>query len=242
MYPNRKPVYILCFLIFLLNCAFWTQSRPMQAEWANVPPPPGEAGASLMTLGDPQLAYRMTGLMLQNFGDTGGRTTPLQDYNYEHLGLWFYRADQLDPISNHVPLLAAYYFGATQDPSMLGPVIDYLAHVGRRGADQKWRWLGQAIHLARFRMEDTDLALELAHELAGLDEPDMPGWARQMPVFILNAQGDRESAYDFMVGVLREEAENMHPNEVNFMAWYICEQLLTEDEAAVNPICLAGYN
>src|SRR5690606_23680957 len=132
-------------------------------------------------------------------GDTGGRTTSLNDYNYEELAKWFFLADTLDPVSNYVPYLAAFYFGGVQEPEKFRPVLDYLVHVGNRAEGEKWRFLAHAVYLARFELEDNDTALELANKLARVNNPNMPGWTRQMPAFIMNTQGKKEAAYALLL-------------------------------------------
>ena len=236
---RRIPGYLYLFLIaaLALQVGVWVQLRPVQASWANVPPAPSERTASLWMLGDTQMAYRAIGIMLQNMGDSGGRSTQLKDYNYTRLGRWFMLEHALDEQSNFMPLLAAYYFGATPDKADLDPVIDYLSLVGESAYSSKWRWLAQAVYLARFEQKDEDKALRLAYRLADMYEPGMPAWVAQMPAFILAQKGDQEAAYDLAIQVLRDDGENMHPNEVNFMVDYICSRILNESQAAINPLC-----
>lgn len=190
-----------------------------------------------MTAGDPQMAYRIYGLMLQNLGDTGGRSTALKDYDYGRLGEWFFLEDSLDERSNYIPMLAAFYFGATQSGEDLVPVIDYLEAAGRHPYEQKWRWLAHAVYLARHGEDNMGRALELANELAALWQPGRPAWMRQMPALILTAEGDRQAAYDIMLGILKSGAEKMDPAEVFYTRDYICNTILSAGEAAANPLC-----
>lgn len=236
--PRRRLVYVLCFLAFAAHAAFSVASRPLQAVWANVPPVPSVEGAAAFALGDRALAYRMYGIMIQNLGDTGGRVTSLKDYDYDRLGQWFLLEDRMDWRSDFIPLLAAYYFGGTQNAEELGPVIDYLALAGQRTYGQKWRWLAQAAYLARFREEDMDKAMRLATLLSALDVPDMPVWASQMPAIIAGARGDRETALKLTLSVLQDESRNLDPTEVYFMVDYICTRLLDKTETAQYPFCV----
>ena len=41
-----------------------------------------------------------------------------------------------------------------------------------------------------------------------------------------------------MIEVLKESAQDLHPNEVYFMKDYICERILDEEEAAIHPLCM----
>lgn len=236
--PKRRAVIYASFAAILVLQAFLSMAvRDTKAAWANVPPVPSRAGASMTALGDEEMAYRLYGIMIQNFGSTGGLSIPLKDYDYKKLGQWFMLEDSLDPRSNFIPFLAAYYFSATQDPSELGPVIDYLAVAGQHPEPQKWRWLAQAVYLARFRLGDLNKAMDLANDLAALPPEGMPGWARQMPAFIAAAKGDRETAYKMTMNLLKDEGGTLQAAEVNFMVDYICNRLLDKSESAQHPLC-----
>lgn len=237
---QNLPYFFLISALVGVIC-FWMQVRYTQAEWVNVPPVPSDVGATGFALGDKQMAYRSFGLMLQNIGNIGGRSVPLQEYDFGMLKQWFDLEDRLDPQSDFVPLLAAYYFGATPDAAQLDPVIDYLATVGQRRGKEKWRWLAHAIYLARFMQNDLDKALELSYILAAMENRvNLPHWAKQMPAFIMAQQGDKEAAKNMLLTMLKENAEKMHPNEVNFTIGYICERILDKREAAEMPLCDAA--
>lgn len=238
---GRRLFYLVFLMALLLNAWFWQSVRHEKAVWANVPPAPGENGAALLALGDRQFAYRSAGIMLQNIGDSGGRATPLREYDYVQLGRWFFLEDALDPRSDFIPLLAAYYFGGTPEDKDLTPVIDYLAAIGQREEGQKWRWLAQAVYLARFRQNDLNRALDLSQKLAAMKAPGMPAWAKQMPAFIMMAQGDKNAALDLMTRILKDEGGKMPPGEINFMRYYICERILTPAEARGLELCAPGY-
>ncbi len=234
---EKRTLELLLAIVLFVNVLAWFYARDFKARWINVPPAPGEAGAVVLTLGDKQMAYRALGLMLQNLGDMGGRSTALKDYDYGELTKWFFLMDRLDPVSDFVPFLAAYYFGSSQDPEKLRPMLDYLLTVGRRPEGEKWRWLAQGVFLARYQMKDMDKALELAHVLAEVENEDMPGWARQMPGFVLAAKGEKEAAYAIMMETLKSSADKLHPAEVNYMREYICTRILDEDEARGHSLC-----
>lgn len=235
----RKSITLELLLVVavILNVVTWFHARFEKARWINVPPVPKIQTAGGFALGDSQFAYRTIGITLQNLGDTGGRSTAMDDYNYNDLVKWFYLADRLDPNSHFVPFLAAYYFGAARKPESLNPLLDYLAAVGQRPGGERWRWLGQAVYIARWQMQDLDKALELANILANLNQPDLPLWTRQMPAFILNARGDKSEAADLLLEMLKDNAENIHPNEVNYTRDYICTRILEEEKAKNMPLC-----
>ncbi|MDH5723101.1 MAG: hypothetical protein OEY94_07250 [Alphaproteobacteria bacterium] len=233
---EKKVVFILK-LALAINIAFWLYSRNIKSEWLNVPPAPDKKYAASYGIGDGQFAYRVIGLMIQNFGDSGGRATALKVYNYNHLTHWFYVEDALDPVSNFSPYLAAYYFSALQEPEKYRPVLSYLRDVGIRAEGEKWRFLVQAVVVARKIMGDLDTSLSLANELANHPKKDIPVFTKQMPAFVLREKGDKELAYTIMVEILKSSADKLRAEEVNQMVYHICNQILSEEEAKKDPLC-----
>lgn len=233
----RLAIYGFFCLMLLANIAVWNESRFLRPEWANVPPVPSGRGAILLTAGDPQFAYRASGIMLQNIGNTGGRSIALKEYDYKKLGAWFYLLDRLDSRSVFMPFLAAYYFGAAQEGTDIAPLLDYLEMIGMREGEQNWRWLVQAVFLAHYRQKDAARALDLAEKLAGLWRPGRPAWMKQMTAFLLMAQGDRAAAYNLVMRLIRDGGDEIRPEEINSLVIYLCHQILTPAEAARDPLC-----
>ena len=227
----------LCVLALLLNAAFWLYTKNLQARWINVPPAPSKFSANVMTLGDSEFAYRILGIMIQNFGSIGGRITPIKDYDFENLADWFFLQHTLSPRGNHAPLIAAFYYGASQDPQKIRPLIKYLHVAGNDPQGEKWRWLAHAVYLARFRLKDYDLALELANTLAAIPNDDMPVWAKQMPVNVMNDMGQKQAAMQMMLEILKSGQDTLHPAEINSSYHYICDQILDEEEASRHDFC-----
>lgn len=238
----RQHGEILALGGFVFLCLlFWQGSADLISRWAGVPPVPARDAAAMGTLGDSQLAYRSGAITLQHLGDNGGVVTPLKEYDYARLAAWFALLHSLDPAADHVPMIAAYYFGASRVPSDIAHVVQYLAQAGENPAGEKWRWLAYAAYLARHRLDDLDLALDLAYKLSRMELADdrMPLWARQMPALILKEQGDAESARALMENMLAGEA-SLHPNEVNFLKAYLVEQLGVSPEEVEQFMKLRG--
>jgi hypothetical protein len=239
MIAGRQSFLIPAVLLLatVLQVATWLYVRDTKGAWLGVPPVPGTAAIGAFFLGDRQFAYRASGIMLQNLGETGGYSVAPDDYDFTALKNWFLLADTLDPRSNFAPFLASYYYSTAKNPDNLGRLLDYLYVAGTHPGGHKWRWLAQGVYIARFEMHDLDTALKFAKALAALNEPGMPAWTRQMPAFILNARGDREEALSLMIEMLKSNAETMHPNELNFTRDYICGHLLDPADAKIHPLC-----
>lgn len=236
-------LWLLFFVALAANCMLWPVTRDRQAAWLNVPPVPSLPMVRALSLGDEQLAYRGLALVLQNLGDLGGRITPLYAYDYDRLGEWFFLMHRLDPRSDYIPYVAAHYFGSVNGDHIaknLRPVVAYLEVAGDSEAGQKWRFLAHGVYLARFKMGDLNVAYRLAEKLAALGRlraGDLPHWTRQMPAFILNAKGDKQAAFSMMMGILAAAGEDIDPAEVNHTRTFMCETILSAEEAAALPVC-----
>lgn len=230
-------LYLCLFIAVAAHVAIWFSTSDRTVRWANVPPAPTVLGLSAAFLGDQTLAYRFVSLTLQTFGNTSGKAMPFKDYNYDHLKTWFDMADGLDSRSEYVPFMAGYYFSATQNPEQVRPLIEYLRRIGKRPEGEKWRWLGQAVYLARHRLKDMPFAQELARELAATYRPGMPAWPLQMEAIITSDMGDKETAYAMMLEMIKSGQNTMDPAEINFMVDYICTKLLDPKEKRTNPLC-----
>ncbi|MCB1551751.1 MAG: hypothetical protein KDJ26_07110 [Alphaproteobacteria bacterium] len=231
------PLVLFFVLALAGNIVLSRSKASVLAHWSNVPPAPSSLVASSAFLGDRELAFRSNAIALQSFGNSTGQDQALKDYNFDHLGQWFFLEDQLNKKSDYIPFMASYYFGATQNPQQLYPVIEYLRQVGQYPGEDKWIWLGQAIFLARHRLKDDALALQLAEDLAKTYRPGMPAWPLQMKAIIASDMGDKDVAYGMMLEILKSGSGSMHPNEVNFMLDYICNTILSPVQKAQDALC-----
>lgn len=234
---NVSYLYICLAAVLTLQILLSLGLRPERAKWGNVPNAPSELAYRASFLSDTALAHRMVATLLQNFGGSGGRTIALKEYNLEHIGEWLKLGHKLEPRSDYLPFLAAYYFSATQEPEQLEPIVDFLAEAGRGEGKEDWRWLSNAVYIARFELKDMDLAVKLADELAAMYQPGMPALIVQMPAFIQLQMGKKEASYNIMIELLKTSSDDMHPNEVNFMVDYICNRLLEGEARRKHPLC-----
>lgn len=225
--------------ILAMNALLFLYTAPRLPHWANVPPAPSVNALRASFLGDSEMAYRSLAVTVQSFGNSTGQVQALKDYNYKNLGTWFDAADSLNPASDYVPFLAGYYFGANQNPKELMPVINYLRRVGTYAQKDKWRYLGQAVYLARHKMNDMPLALQLADEMAAHYKAggSMPAWTHQMRAIIASDMGEKEMAYNLMLDSLQSKSKGADPAEINYMLDEICNHILTPDKKAADKLC-----
>ncbi len=223
---SRVPfrVFALVAVTLAMQIGFWSQNHSVRLPVSNVDPAPPETLARIIGLGDPQFYYRAGGMWLQNMGERGNDVLPLQQLNYDRLSQWFDLLLAMDDRANYVPMLAGFYYGYTPDPEQARKVALFLRRAALKHPELHWRWLAHAVYLARHRVKDMDLALEMANQLAALPVPDMPIWTRQMNAFILAKVGDREAARDILEALLASDTR-IDPAERRFIIDYIEKNL-----------------
>jgi len=183
----------------------WLMERQAMAEV--LPPPPTEAGAVASALGDGEFFFRNGVLKVLNVGVAGGELVPLKDLDYGELAAWFLLLDKLDARSTIVPYLAAYWYGHTPNRPDSRYIVDYLLERAEIDARHGWHWRVVAMYLARHKLQDLDLALGIAEDLAARDDPEAPYWVAHMPAFVLERMDEREAALILLVGILETKPD-----------------------------------
>jgi hypothetical protein len=191
-----------------------------------VPPPPALLRAA--ALGEPQWLARL--LLLGLFGGHSpaagtsmldGSSFGWKDLDYDRLAAWLALLLELDPVSQGPLLAAARLFGEVPDADRQRHMIAFIReHFGDDPA-RRWPWMAHAVFLARHRLQDLPLALEVARELAQAGERDphtVPAWARQMHLFVLEDMGEVESV-KVLIGGLLESGRLADPKERRFLEW-----------------------
>jgi len=166
----------------------WT-FKDQRPDFAVLPPPPSGVEREALSFGDRQFLYRMWSLNIQNAGDTGGRATPMRDYNYEHVIGWLKALHALDPRGQHHMFLATWYFSQTPNEVDVRRIVDFVVEASAQKPEQSWYWMARAVTLAEMRVADADYALGIARRLAAYEFPDMPAWILMYPAILLEMSG-----------------------------------------------------
>lgn len=220
---EKNYIGLLIVLLFLLQIGFWTETKKVMPNLGIVPEVPSNNTIKALSFGDEQFYFRLLGFKMQNAGDTFGRATPLKNYDFNKLSMWFYKLDELDSTSNLIPSLASYFYSNTQRVSDNTYIVKYLVDHAARDPEKKWWWLSQAALIANYKLKDKEKALEIAEKLAKTPG-NLPIWARQMPAFILADMGEKEQAYIILKDVF-DNYKNLPDNEINFMYYFIKDRL-----------------
>jgi hypothetical protein len=207
--------------------------RNLDARRDYLAPVPSEAAQDAMAFGDHQFLHRMFALEVQNAGDTGGRIVPIKNYDFGRVVGWLEVLERLDPRSSFAIGMADGYFGQTQDVHNVAPVVRFMMRDVAINPPQKWRWLYGAIYLARHRLRDDNLGLEVARQLASYDFEGIDPWASMTPAFILEDAGDYRGAIDVVRETVRRFAGRLNHDDTLWTASYL--DFLSKVDAGLLP-------
>jgi hypothetical protein len=216
---SAVPVPVLAVLIFALAAQIgWHASRPDPvAAAADLPDPPSVEVLHAASLSETAALSRVLMLWLQAFDHQPGISLPFMALDYERLAAWLDRILELDPRSQYPLLSAARVYGEVPDDARRRRMIALIRERFREAPDLRWQWMAHAAILARHRLNDQELALELANDLRTYTSGEStPGWARQMELFILEDLGELEAAR-ILLGGLIESGAVSDPHEIRFL-------------------------
>jgi hypothetical protein len=154
--------------------------------------------------GDEEYYFRRKIFKVQNMGDTFGRFTTLNKYDYEKLYAWINMLDDLNSKSNFLPYLSAYYFSQTQNVKDVIYVVNYLVRHAEKNVNKKWWWLYQASFLSNYRLKDRGLTLQIVDKLNSLPGGILPLWIRQNLIGYLSTNGQDCESLRMLLAMERE--------------------------------------
>jgi hypothetical protein len=212
----------------------WGQHRaPPRVSVSELPAAPPPAVLAALSFGEPRLGARLLMLWLQAFDYQPGVSVRFAELDYGRLETWLARLLALDPAFQCPLLAAARVYGEVGEPARQRQMIDFLRREFDADPARRWPWLAHAVYLARHRLGDQPLALALARQLAAAPATvEMPSWARQMHIFVLEDMGELEAARVLLGGLL-ESGEIADSHE----RWFLSRRLheLEQREAGAQP-------
>jgi hypothetical protein len=178
------------------------EPRPT-AVAADLPAPPPAAVLRTAALGEPIALAQLLTLYLQAFDTQPGISIPFRDLDYDRMTSWLNAILALDPGSQYPLLLAAQVYSQVPDPRKQRQMLEFVYQKFQLDPVRRWRWLAHCVLVARHRLHDTPLALRYAEALAErANHRSVPGWARQMRIFLLEDIGEHEAAKILLGGLL----------------------------------------
>jgi hypothetical protein len=203
------PRWVLALLGLSLALQIgWQALRDIGAAApAELAPAPGAQGLRLASFAEPEAAARLAMVYVQSY----------RSLDYARLIGWLRSALELDPRGQYPLFLAARVYAETADAARNRIALEFVYEEFLRDPNRRWPWLAHAALLAKHRLKDLPLARRYAQALERHARTrDVPLWARQMEIFILEDMNELEAA-KIMLGGLLQSGVVHDPAELRFL-------------------------
>ena len=188
-------VWIALAATLALQLALQAMLGRPRAGSADLPPAPSPGLLRLAAFGESTAAARLTMLYLQAFD--------MSTLDYARLTAWLRVPLALDPRSQYPLFSAARIYAENPDPVRARAALEFVYEQFLHDPNRRWPWLAHSALLAKHRLKDLALARRYA---AAIDRhtsaTDVPLWARQMEIFILEDMNELEAARVMLGGLL----------------------------------------
>ncbi|HUL42126.1 MAG TPA: hypothetical protein VLV32_09540 [Burkholderiales bacterium] len=209
------------------------QPRPTANAEALAFPPEGKTLLAL-SLGEPIAFSQLMTLYLQAFDNQPGISIPFRDLDYDRVQAWLSRILELDPVGQYPLLMASHIYGQVSDTAKQRKMFEFVYQEFFKDPDRRWPWLAHAAIMAKHRLKDLPLALRYAQAIRKYATgPDVPHWATQMPIFILEDMGELQSA-KILLGGLLVSGIVTDPHEIHLLTERL-QQLENEEKSSAVP-------
>jgi len=170
-----------------------------------------------LALGSDRLWSYLLLIRLQLQDVQKGRFLNYRRLDYDRLAQWLLTLQRMNPDSDYPAFLASRVYGQIDDPARVRRMIEVVREIFRQDQQRYWRRMTEAVLLAKYRVKDLELALELADALYRQPKAiHMPRWARDMKLIVLDEMGEDEAAMR-LIGSLLDSGEVTDPDERRFL-------------------------
>jgi len=232
---DERPIFavpILTIVVLLAaltaQIALYASQSPPAARAAPLPSPPSAALLNALAFGEPIATAKLTMLWLQSFDNQPGISLPFAALDYTKLAGWLEAILALDPDAAYPLLAASRIYAEVPEAERQRAMLDFVERAFLEDPNQRWPALAHAVYVAKHRLGDPDRALRYAQALADrATGPDVPEWARQMVIFVLEDRGEIEAA-KILLGGLLASGRITDPHE----QWFLSQRLAELEERA----------
>jgi hypothetical protein len=212
-----KPALVLLALAFLAQL-LWHFMQPAQiAKAENLMTPPSLASMRLASFGEPIALSKVAMLYVQAFDNQAGLHLSFQQLDYAQVEAWLDRSIALDPRSQYPLFAASQLYGEINNEAKQRRMLDFIYRQFLLDPNHRWKALAHAATLARHRLNDLALAQKYAQAIRlYATAPEVPSWAKQMEIFLLEDMNELERA-KILLGGLLQSGQISDPHEFKFL-------------------------
>ena len=156
------------------------------------------------------------------------------DLDYRRVSEWLEEILATDSSTQYPLMMASHLYAQVADQQKHRIMLDFIYRKFQDDPNRRWSALAHATIVAKHRLKDLPLALKYANAIAnGTHSKDVPSWAKQMPIFILEDLGELEAA-KVLIGGLLESGTITDSHEINFLMKEI--EAIAHAEKSASPL------
>jgi hypothetical protein len=198
-----KSIWFALLLSLILQCIWHYSFINLEVKRHKLTAPPQSSLIRLASLDDSVTAAKSIMLWLQAFDNQPGVSIPLKDLDYDRVIEWMDLILQLDDRIKYPLLSAIRFYAEVNEPEKQRKMIQYISDKFIERPNERWPFMAHAVYIAKHRIKDVQLALKCAQILRQYAKGDnVPYWAKQMEIFVLEDMGELESAMVIIGGLL----------------------------------------
>lgn len=196
-------IWALLAAALALQVGWKTQLQPGAPSADDLPAPPRVAALRIAAFGEPATLARLAMIYLQAFDYHGANAIPYRELDYERLTGWLSSIQALDPESEYPLFSASRVYAEVPDPVRQRIMLAFIHEQFLLAPNRRWAALAQAALIAKHRLKDLPLARRYAQAIDRLTTTkDVPLWAKQMEIFLLEDMNEFEAARVMLGGLL----------------------------------------
>jgi hypothetical protein len=217
---GHVPTFAWVALVVALTAQIASRAvlPPLAVSAADLPPPPTSSALQLAAFGESEALSRLAMLYLQAYDYAGTNAAPYSRLDYTRLVAWLDVILALDRRSEYPLFAAARVYAENPDPARTRIALEFVYRKFLEDPDRRWPWLAHAALIAKHRLHDLPLARRYAAAIdRNVRSANVPLWARQMEIFILEDMNELDAAR-IMLGGLLASGAIQDPAEARFLA------------------------
>lgn len=212
-----KTVLLLLLTALALQVCWHRYTPAPQATAENLAAPPTLSTLKIASLSEPVALGKLLMLYVQAFDNQPGVRLPFQSLDYGNLQQWLGRILELDPKAQYPLLAATHLYADVPDDAKKRVMLDFIYRRFLEDPNHRWRAMAHAAFIARHKLKDLPLTLKYARAIRlYATDKSIPGWARQMEIFLLEDMNELDSA-KILLGGLLASGEISDPHELRFL-------------------------
>ncbi len=212
-----KTALFLLGLGLCLQIAWHVSVPAKQPTAKNLPPAPSSPTLRLASFGEPIALAKVLMLYLQAFDSQPGLLLRFRQLDYGHVQNWLARFLELDPKGQYPLFAASQIYGEVADQDKQRLMFDFVYQQFFIDPNHRWPWLARAAIVAKHGLKDLPLAQKYAQAIRlHATGKEVPSWAKQMDIFILEDMNELQSA-KILLGGLISGGQISDPHELRFL-------------------------